>query len=240
MPQNSSEPALFVAFGKVSDPRIALAQEGGEVAAQGGGLGRQVAVIGADMPAVRINAPGWLKVGPEMIAALPERADLRVLVRDRLRGLTPPFAARSGRWIEAYLDRAEAVAGKPGEGILQPSDRVFAALLPLPAAHVLPVDLGAKMQTVEGYDFVTFDLAFWDGKQLIGILFGGESSRPPAVRVALARLEALMSGRIALRWIVTPADEASLAEEMLKAMASALPPWFGPYRAEGFREPLPV
>ena len=240
MPEDSSEPALFIAFGKVSDPRIALAREGAEVAAQGGGLGRQVAVIGADMPAVRINTPGWLKVAPEMIAALPERGDLRVLVRDRLRGATPPFAARAGRWIEAYLDRAERAAGEPGEGILQPSDRVFAALLPLPAARVLPVDLGAKMREVEGYDFVAFDLAIWDGTRLIGVLFGDESSRPPAVRAALARLETLMGGRVELRWIATPAAEEALAEEMLEAMAAALPPWFGPYRAEGFREPLPV
>ena len=96
------------------------------------------------------------------------------------------------------------------------------------------------MREVEGYDSVALDLAFWDGTQLVGVLFAGESSRLPAARTDLARLQELMGERPVLRWIVAPAEEAALSEKMLESMASTLPPWFGPYRAEGFGERLPA
>ncbi len=49
---------LFVAFGKIAQPGEALRREGTDVAARGGALGRQVAIIQPDTAAFRLNSPG--------------------------------------------------------------------------------------------------------------------------------------------------------------------------------------
>lgn len=235
-------PALFLAFGKVSRPLEALAHEGAKVAARGSHLGRQVALIGTGTPAIRLNSPGWLRAPPELIAALPDHAALCLLCRDRLRSITPPFAARASRWIEAYLDQAETDAGPAGSGteVIHTSDRMFASLLPLPAPRLVPVHLERqKLRPIQGQAVIPLDLAFWDGTRLTAVLFGGENSTPPALRDALAKMTNLLGARFDLQRITTSQQERDLAAKLLMAARAAPRPWFGPYRAEGFHATLP-
>lgn len=237
-----ASPALFLAFGKVSRPLEALAHEGAKVAARGSHLGRQVAIIDTDTPAIRLNSPGWLRAPPELIAALPDHAALCLLCRDRLRSITPPFAARTSRWIEAYLDEAETDSGPAGSGteVIHASDRMFASLLPLPAPRMIPVHFEhQEPRPIQGQAVIPLDLAFWDGARLTGVLFGGENSTPPALRDALANMKNLLGARFDLLRITTSQQERDLAAKLLISARSAPRPWFGPYRVGGFHAKLP-
>lgn len=236
-------PDIFLAFGKVSEPLQALAHEGTDIARRGRELGQQVAWIGSGTEPLRLNSPGWLKVAPELIAALSGREGLRLLCRDRLESIIPPFAAQTRRWIAGYLDRIEDRTGKAqeqGDALTRLSDRFFAALLPLPSPHIATVDrIGGKISIQEDEEFVRLDMAFWDGTQLTGIIFGDENESTPAKRKALERLAERARSRFVLHRIASNAASDALARTMVDKVMDANPPWFGPYRADEFSTPLP-
>ncbi len=242
-------PAMFVTFGKVSSPLTALEREGAACAAVAGPdapgfLGRQVALIDQGMPAIRLNTPGWLSAPPSLVAALTHRADLRLLCRDRLQGLTPPFAARASRWIERYLLAAAKAAAPPQDtgDITEAGDRYFATLLPLVAAHLTCVDRkdGVLLSTRADQGFVSLDLVLWDGMKLTGLLFGGTAARTPRQNQTLAKLAKRLGNRLHLQELESPADEDAAIGTLIAQQEKAPQPWFGPYRAEGFRGPLPI
>jgi hypothetical protein len=243
---NTDASQIFLSYGRVSDSSSARAKEGRLIAARGGGLGRQVALIGAKTPAFRLNSPGWLAVAPELAAALDSRAMLRTLCRDRLMAATPAFAAYTRRVVEAYLERIGDLAGPPPEQVetvTDPSDRFFAALLPMPNAHIQPVTVEeGGLVPVAGHDPVRVDLAFWDGRTVTAINFGGAGSRLPRQARALTALEQALGGRISVHEISDMArldldtilPEAVFAE--MKAMTGVV---FGPFRAAEFQAALP-
>ena len=243
---NSDAPQIFLSYGRVSDSSSARAKEGRLIAARGGGLGRQVALIGPHSPAFRLNSPGWLAVAPELAAALDGRAMLRTLCRDRLMAATPAFAAHTRRAVEAYLDRIGDLAGPAPEQVEtvdHPSDRFFAALLPMPNAQLQPVTVADdELNPIAGQEPVRVDLAFWDGEKLIAILFGGSGARLPRHARSLAALRQVLGARIAIHEVEGSAGldlDAVVPATVFAALDAASAPICGPYRAPEFRMELP-
>jgi hypothetical protein len=232
---------LCLAFGKVSSPEMALRIEGRALLEQDRSLGRQVALISAQTPALRLNSPGWMDVQPSLIAALGSPEQLRALCRDRLYAQIPTFAAQARRWIDRYLDTTEAVCGPADDsgGITSPGDRFFATLLPLPAARVAlgRVEAG-RLILEEDLGFCGFDLAFWDGTTLKAVLFGEDNVHTPRQKQLYASLGECLGNLFQLHRITNP-TETTFIETLISQALTAPPPWFGPYRAEGFQSPLP-
>jgi len=234
-----AEAAIFLCYGKVAAPEVARRNEGAEVLARGGGLGRQVAWIGPDTPAFRLNTPGWIAPAPELIAALDTGAALRLLCRDRLLATCPSFAPRARDFLTAWLDAAEADDGSddgpddgseaPGEVSAQ-ADRFFAALLPLP--HV-------QIALPGGNGFATFDIAFWDGSALAALRFGMEAGLLPRQRREIGALQDALGPRLRVLWLSADAGPGAVPEPLHASARTAPLPVFGPYRAPVFQAPLP-
>ena len=225
---------FFLCFGKVASPEVARRNEGTDVRNAGGGIGRQVALIGANMPALRLNSPGWMAPGPELIAAMDTRAALRLLCRDRLDALVPGFAPRVREFCQSYLDAVALRTGPAAEGdnIALPGDRYFAALLPLPCPKL------AWPNAAEGW--VEADLGFWDGKALTLIRFGSDTLLLPRQRAELIELEQATGGRLRVLWLPFGAGPDALPGPLMATADAAQLPVLGPYRAREFRAPLPV
>lgn len=225
---------LFLCFGKVASPEVAQRNEGAEVRAAGGGLGRQVALIHTKTPAFCLNSPGWMTPGPELIAAMDTRTALRLLCRDRLEALVPSFAPRVLEFCQSYLNAiAERVGpAKDGDDISMAGDRFFAALLPLPSPKL------ASSVAAEGW--VEADLGFWDGNVLTLVRFGAETTLLPRQRDEFAALEQEAKGHVRLIWLPLGAGPEALPIPMMSVAEEAKLPVFGPYRATAFRAPLPV
>lgn len=243
---STDAPLIFLSFGRVSDADTARREEGRLVAAKGGGLGRQVALVAPDTPAFRLNTPGWLVAAPELIMALDSRAMLRTLCRDRLLAAVPPFSARTRRVVEAYLDRIGELAGEPPDkpdGVTDPTDRYFSALLPMPNAHIQPVRTGRDgLAAAGGQEPVRVDLAFWDGSTLTAIVFGGAGSRLPRQSRALAALKDALGPRLALHEIdgITRSGlDGIVPQHVLDVVIGSAGPVYGPYRAPEFSLELP-
>lgn len=225
---------LFLCFGKVASPEVARRNEGAELQAAGRALGRQVAYIDTDTPAFRLNSPGWMAPGQELIAALDTRAALRLLCRDRLEALVPGFAPRVREFCRSYLDMIAEHVGpaKDSDDICLPGDRFFAALLPLPSPKL------AAPETASGW--VEADLGFWDGKTLTLIRYGSDAALLPRQREEFAALEKTSMGRVRLLWLPVGAGPDALPALLIDTAAAVRMPVFGPYRAAAFRAPLPV
>ena len=224
---------LFLCFGKVASRDVALDNEGAELAARGGGLGRQVALINTDTPAFCLNSPGWMAPKPELIAAMDSREALRLLCRDRLEALVPGFAPRVREFCQSYLDSVAARIGpaEDGKDISLPGDRYFAALLPLPCPKL------ALPEVPSGW--VEADLGFWDGNTLTLIRFGGETTLLPRERAEFAALEQASNGHLRPLWLPFGAGPDALPAPLMAVAEKARSPVFGPYRAVAFRAPLP-
>jgi hypothetical protein len=240
-----TDPTLFLAFGKVLDPAAAMAREGNRIAAAGQPLGHQVALVSRDVPAFRINTYGWLAASPTLLAALLDRRGLRLLCRDRIEAILPSFAGVQRRWIGGYLDTLDRLFelddDSDPERLDRPSDRFFAALLPLPAVTIRPVhvDGAAIVPTGQGGP-VAADLAFWDGTRLTAVYFGADNTATPGVRAARAALVDKVAPLVTLRRVTTPADADQLAADMAAVARTQPYPCFGPYRADAFQTPLPI
>lgn len=239
-----SEPGrqVFVAFGKVANPGRAMEGAGEELAPGGPGLGQQVALVGAGTGPFRLNSGNWMRARPELVAALPGRHDLRTLCRDRLEVLLPSFAAGARRWVHGYLDRVEGLVPERAEDdgqVTAPSDRFFAALLPLPLPRVTTVTRAEGKIAATGDGFARLDLAFWDGTCLTGILFGAQNAQSPNELRTLERFAASAGPLFDLQRITGPAGAEALASEMAQRVCDVPGPWFGPYRAEALSRPLP-
>lgn len=236
---------IFLSFGRVSDPSKALSEEGRLVFERGGGLGRQVALIGSDTEAFRLNTPGWLALPPELASAMDSRAMLRTLCRDRLVAALPPFVAKGRRIVEDYLDRVSRLAGPPPQrldGLTHPSDRFFAALLPMSNVHIQPVTIASgRPEPDAGYSAFRTDLAFWDGKALRAFQFGGQGTLLPRQVRALDALRERLGPKFILQDLDLAAgfDAQMLPEPVYAAMENAEGPFFGPYRAREFAAGLP-
>jgi hypothetical protein len=224
----------FLCFGKVASPDVARRNEGANLPATRGGLGRQVALIGSETPAFRLNSPGWMAPGPELIAALDTREALCLLCRDRLEAIVPGFAPRVREFCAAYLDAVASRIGPPEEGddVSLPGDRFFNALLPLPCPRV------AVPESATGW--VGADIGFWDGTDLVLVRFGAETSVLPRQRNELASLERLGDGGVRLSWLPYGAGPEALPASIMAGVENAALPVFGPYRAAAFQSPLPV
>lgn len=223
---------LFLCYGKVASPDVAYRNEGADLASVDGGLGRQVAAIGAETPAFRLNSPGWVTLAPELIAALGTRSALRLLCRDRIEAKVPGFAPRVREFCRSYLDAvADRVdPAEEGEEISLPGDRFFAALLPLPSPQV--------MAPSAAHGWIVADLAFWDGEILTLIRFGSPSGLLPRQRSELESLTDAMAGRVEVIWLPIGDGPERLPERIMAAASKARLPVFGPYRAPAFRAPL--
>jgi hypothetical protein len=215
------------------------------VAKRGGGMGRQVALMHEGTEALRLNTPGWMEPPPELIVSLPDRASLRLLCRDRLQSIVPSFSASARSFILAYFDylaaRLDPLPHVGEDCITHPSDRYFAALLPLPNVYVAPVSLeSAQPVVMQGHDFIHFDLGFWDGETFTGIFFGSPSKLTPRRKNSLDQLMKSLSPRLQVLWVDQngAAQPDNMPPAIIDAWKTAKPPWFGPYRAAGFRQDL--
>ena len=225
---------LFLCFGKVASADVARQNEGADILARGGGLGRQVAAINDTTPAFCLNSPGWMTPGPELIAAMDTRNALRLLCRDRLEALVPGFAPRVREFCTAYLDAIADRVGAAEEDAANlsiPGDRFFAALLPLPCPKL------AAPETASGW--VEADFAFWDGEALTLIRFGNETSLLPRQRSEFTRLTEAHKGHLNMLWLPLNAGPVSLPPSILARAEQTPLPIFGPYRAPAFQAPLP-
>lgn len=238
-----SSAMLFLSFGKVSLPLQAMEQEGRRIARTGQPLGHQVAVVSGGTPAFRFSTPGWLGASPALIAALPDRPGLRLLCRDRLEAIVPAFAAAQRRWMARYLDRLEELyplEGDEGDPLNRPSDRFFAALLPLPAVSLLPVTArGDAFIPVDPGDFVAADLAFWDGARLTAVFFGDVNTASPRAREELTNLINAAEPMLVVRRVTATAEADRLIDDILLMIDAQPHSRFGPYRAAAFQTPLP-
>ena len=125
---------------------------------------------------------------PDLIAAASTPARLELL-REHLHALCAPWDRLAPLFLDAYFARiAAAIAAGEGElralatgsgSIFAPEDWSFAALRPLPQAHLPPGDSAP----------VRVDFVFWDGERFIAIELEGSGSPRKARRDELARLE---------------------------------------------------
>ena len=223
----------FLSFGKVVSPEATRQNEGAEVSAAGGGLGRQMALITAKTPAFCLNSPGWMMPGPELIAAMDSRADLHLLCHDRIKAMVPAFAPRVREFCQSYLNAIEFQIGpaEDGDSISLPCDRFFAALLPLPCPKI------ATPHAAGGW--VEADLGFWDGGRLTLIRFGSDTAILPRQRAEIAALEASAQSLVRLLWRPLGAGPEAIPKSLMTVAENAKLPVFGPYRAPSFRMPLP-
>lgn len=229
---------VWVAFGKVSDPITAIRNEGATLAATGAPLGRQVARIVPGTPAFRLNSPGWMSPPPDLIGALSERHELRLLCRDRLQAMTPGFAAAAHRFIEGYLTGGETLALARADdtlGLNAVADVFFETLLPLPSPQILISEHGTHGDTAP----VQCDLVLWDGQHIDGLFFGDQNTMTPAAGRALNELRERLGSAIKIHRLTTPKAREDFAENLLATAFARPAPWFGPYRAEEFRAALP-
>lgn len=163
-----------IAWGRVGDPAAAFAAEGAASAASPWGLGRQTAVVGPGVPALRLCSPGWLDLRPERVAELRDAATLRLYVRRALVGAAPLFARPIAAVLNAYLDRLERDAGpapttqEARASVASAADSIFDALLPLPRPWVARL---ASDRSPELAAFRRHDLGFWDGAALTLVTF---------------------------------------------------------------------
>lgn len=234
---------VLATYGKVRSPEKAWDPVGRTLAADGG-LWRGVAVIRDGTDAFRLNSPGWLTTPPELVRTLRDRRALRLLCLDGALSMTAAFSAAARNTIKryfAYLEDDLPLGGEETVELEEPSDRFFAALLPLSGAKLLVVDEGSREILAEPM-IAGADLIFWTGRRLEMIRFGDVSSATPQVRAALDTLAERSPVPLRLHWAPT-SRSASLEEilpgEVLVAHRSARQPWYGPYRVNSFREPLP-
>jgi hypothetical protein len=171
-------------------------------------------------PAARIVAGAKLRLSdgpypfaepPDLIRAASTAARLDLL-REHLETLCRPWDKLAQLFLAAYFASiAAAIVAGDAElralaaasgGLFAPPDWSFAALRPLPQAHLPP-----------GEDApVRVDFAFWDGERFTVIELEGSGSPRKARRDELARLEA--AGAILLR---VPGTELQREGERLLA-----------------------
>ncbi|HXQ50028.1 MAG TPA: hypothetical protein VN802_02950 [Stellaceae bacterium] len=194
-------------------------------------------------------APGVklrLSDGPYPFAEPPDligfatRAERLDLLRDHLRSLCGPWDRLAHFFLDAYFAYiAASLAGAEVElaalalragGLFCPADWSFAALRPLPQAHLPPGDAAPAR----------VDFAFWTGAQFVAIELAGSASPRRQRQDELARLAA---AGVAL--VTVPG--AALQQEGAQLLARLLPPplqrfWDGvslpssPFGAEALAE----
>ncbi len=235
--------SVAIAFGRVGDAAMALAAEGADLRRRGAALGRQVALLAPATPAFRLSSSGWLDIAPARALRLVDGAALREEARRALLGAMPPFAGFARRLVAAYLDELGTRTGPPaGAGerigaVGHASDRFFAGLLPLAPAQLV---VGAPAST--GLT-VPFDLVFWDGARVVGVLGGGEAALTPGRRRALDRLKERLGDRIEIAEVVAPpaapGEPVRFPHSVWRALDRAPRPYGGLYRTAGIPDDLP-
>jgi len=222
--------SLQIAFGKRRVP-------GGEAVALRSGH----AVISEGAPAICLNSSGWLTPPPDLIMAMQDRRLLRELCRDGLAALTLGFSAAAQRATHRYLEALEAQFPAPLEppfDLFHPSDRFFAALLPMPAPRIA---LAGGDGRLSQSDVAEADLAFWDGQGLVLISFGDGAQYTPRQRKAREGLVALAP--VPVRFHMAPVHRDTgvcdlFPADILSVADRASLPVYGPVRLAPFQEQL--
>jgi hypothetical protein len=178
-------------------------------------------------PAARVAAGAKLRLAdgpypfaepPDLIGAATTQARLDVL-REHLHSLCGPWDKLAQLFLDAYFAHIAAAIvegdaelralAAPGGGLFAPSDWSFAALRPLPQAHLPPDDAAP----------VRVDFAFWSGARFIAIALEGSASPRKARRDELARLED--AGVLLVR-----VPGSALQDQGERLLATLLPPPF--------------
>ena len=128
----------------------------------------QVAIDPARRKPLRLNDAGWRFAEPPDPARLADPAAALGFLCDHTKRLCDPWAAHQGRFVDAYFAFvAHAVARDaarlearlaPFDDLYRVADFCFAALRPLPRAHVAD-DAG----------WIAVDFAFWTGAALVAL-----------------------------------------------------------------------
>jgi hypothetical protein len=159
---------------------------------------------------------------PDLVRATSNAARLELL-REHLQSLCGPWDKLAQLFLDAYFARIAAAIAEGDAalralaawsgGLFTPADWSFAALRPLPQAH-LPLAEGAPVRV---------DFAFWSGERFIAIALEGSESPRKSRRDALARLE--QAGALLVR-VPGGALQDRGQDEGERLLAQLLPPLF--------------
>ncbi|MCK0209727.1 hypothetical protein MWN33_16965 [Starkeya koreensis] len=230
---------ISLVYGIIESPSAALAREAARPAGNGG-LGPMAATIAGGTPAFRLNSPGWINAGPDIVQGVAGTQALTEYCRARLLNRVSVFALALRSFLSAYVDFAVAeverrrdelearlrALGLPADdGFPTYRDWVFSALLPVPQVHVaMPGDA----------DPVAVDVLFWTGRSALALTLEGRTMPTPRQRRAQ---EAMLAAHPAMKaaTLAVPADGHSWALcELAGHFDGALLPDtglpFGPYR----------
>lgn len=183
---SDTDPRTLIVYGTVRDPARALTDIVGRAAGPAS-LTAHYALIGDDVPDLRLCSPGWIEIGPEERLELPNPEDLFLLCREAIGHSASPFSLSVRRFLEAYLDfvsseveaaRDELDTAVDGEEVFAHKDWLFSAWLPLPHARILlpPAYPGEAPQ------FAEFDVAFRRRGRIIAVLIDGAGTPVKSVR----------------------------------------------------------
>ena len=181
--------------------------------------------VAEPMVRLALGAPLRLADGPYPFDEPPDlirlatRAERLDCLKQHLQSLCPLWDKLARRFLDAYFAwidatvaagtaELQALADRAG-GLFAPADWSFAALRPLPQAH-LPADDGAPVRA---------DLAFWTGTSLVAIEMLGTMSPRKQRREELARLAAAGA-------VLVEIEGAALEREGERLLAQTLPPAF--------------
>jgi hypothetical protein len=179
---------------------------------------------------------------PDLVRATSVEDQLD-LVREHLASLCGPWDRLAGLFLDAYFEWiAASIEGAASDlrasaarlgGLFAPRDWSFAALRPLPQAH-LPAGEGS----------VRADFAFWSGASFIALDLQGSSAPRRQRKEELARLASAGTALVAVPGAALQQERAGLLARILPAEMQrfwtdvALPSGpFGPDYADGLSLP---
>jgi hypothetical protein len=171
-----------------------------------------VTVLQAHRRALRLSDGLYEFAEPPAPARLVDGAAQLAVFRDHLAGLCDPWAAHQRRFIACYFDfvswRIASLADALGArlarfgGLYRVADFSFAALRPLPRAH---------LRRADDSGWVATDFAFWTGDTVIALDIA-DTRRTPRQRAAdQAALQDAGAAVVALAPAALAGEPASLA-----------------------------
>ena len=172
----------------MTNPETVLAQYQGVERSQNFVLQNNYAEIDDGSPPLRLSTPGWANFSLNNLRGIDTPELLFELSKEKIVTRIQPFSKRVRLFIERYFnfmnDRVSVYADQlPPDPLLTPLDWIFSAWLPLPHAKVLV----SAEEVSSPAQFIEFDLAFWTGKELLGIQVEQKGTMMKSKRVLLER-----------------------------------------------------
>ncbi len=200
-----------IIFGLVTNPATVAA---GLVALSEGEpflLSDRFAVLSENSPALRLSSAGWINTTPASLVDIDSTEMLFELCKEKIIARTSPFSKRVRLFVERYLDFMKAQTEiysleLEGDEIFTAEDWIFSTWLPMPHAQIqLPPEFSGDEPS-----FAEFDMAFWTGRQLIGIQV---EQRNTMIKSKREKLDYLEGHHPQIKIISIPRDRLTENEE---------------------------